>query len=390
MKRPLLHPLVLGSLLVLVVNDHVLKRVHPSFLTGKLSDIAGVFLLPFVFVAAFELFASKTRGRIPSARARNGALVISVAFTMVGFALVELSPIAEAIYRYGLGALQWPFWAAVAVLGGDPLPAIAPVRATADPTDLLALPMGFLALFVGWQGPRSERRLRSRLAAPTAAGLSLLSVLALAPATASAAPADTQDCYAKGAYTHNGFFLSGGLAIGALFVDSEESISNGFQQPLPSSANGLLFPMIDLSIGGTLPDPLLVIGARYVRGDALNPVVHTLDESFAIPDFRIGFGELSLFGRYYIDPHVGTHVGGSVGFFSMWAGETQEVLTDDSYGGSATLNGIGLTAEGGQDLWILKDVSVGLTLRLAFARLSHDSNTTLVFAPTLLGSLVYH
>jgi hypothetical protein len=220
---------------------------------------------------------------------------------------------------------------------------------------------------------------------------SLVLALAWAPGAASAAPAESRPgCFAKGAYTHNGFFLSGGLGMGALFVDSEAAISNGFQQPLSSSANGVLAPMLDLAIGGTLRDPLLVIGARYVRADAPEPVVHTEGESFTVPNFRIGFGELSLFGRYYTDPHVGTHVGGSVGFFSLYSGESSESLGDASYPGSDSQNGVGLSVEGGQDFWIMNEVSFGLTVRLAFARLSHDSNTTLVFAPALLGSLVYH
>lgn len=221
--------------------------------------------------------------------------------------------------------------------------------------------------------------------------LLLLLSLVSAPETANAAPAESKpDCFAKGAYTHNGFFLYGGTGIGALFVDSDAAISNGFQQRLPSSANGLLFPTLDLSIGGTLKDPLLVLGARYSQADAQEPVIHTADESFTVPSFRLGFQEFSVFGRYYLDPHVGTHVGGSIGFFSLYAGEVQDSLSDDFYPGSEEQNGVGLSIEGGQDFWLMNEVSFGLSVRLAFARLSNDSNVTLVFAPTLLAGLLYH
>ena len=40
------------GLLVLIVNDHILKYSFPGFLTGKLSDISGLFIFP-IFFAAF-------------------------------------------------------------------------------------------------------------------------------------------------------------------------------------------------------------------------------------------------------------------------------------------------------------------------------------------------
>ena len=42
----------LVALTILLLNDHVLKALFPGFLTGKLSDFAGVFVLA-VFLAAF-------------------------------------------------------------------------------------------------------------------------------------------------------------------------------------------------------------------------------------------------------------------------------------------------------------------------------------------------
>ena len=38
----LVHPAMLGALGVLVLNDHVLKHACPGFVTGKLSDFAGI------------------------------------------------------------------------------------------------------------------------------------------------------------------------------------------------------------------------------------------------------------------------------------------------------------------------------------------------------------
>jgi hypothetical protein len=48
--RTLTHPAFLAALLMLIVNDHLLKALYASWLTGKLSDFAGLFVFP-VFLA---------------------------------------------------------------------------------------------------------------------------------------------------------------------------------------------------------------------------------------------------------------------------------------------------------------------------------------------------
>jgi hypothetical protein len=50
----LLSPLFVGALLVLLVNDHVLKHYYPSWLTGKLSDFAGLFVLCLFLLGFFH------------------------------------------------------------------------------------------------------------------------------------------------------------------------------------------------------------------------------------------------------------------------------------------------------------------------------------------------
>ena len=57
----LLHPALPSSLLVLLVNDHWLKRTHPGVLSGKLSDFATMLLLPVLLHALFELVAQERR-----------------------------------------------------------------------------------------------------------------------------------------------------------------------------------------------------------------------------------------------------------------------------------------------------------------------------------------
>ncbi|MCB2230254.1 hypothetical protein KQH82_06025 [bacterium] len=53
-SRILLNPLFIASLAILIINDHVLKAVYPSFISGKLSDFSG--LIVFALFLAFLLW----------------------------------------------------------------------------------------------------------------------------------------------------------------------------------------------------------------------------------------------------------------------------------------------------------------------------------------------
>jgi len=46
-------PLFLTGLVLLIINDHLLKASYPGIVTGKLSDIAGLFVFPLFFSAFF-------------------------------------------------------------------------------------------------------------------------------------------------------------------------------------------------------------------------------------------------------------------------------------------------------------------------------------------------
>ena len=68
--KALSHPLSLLSILILLLNDHLLKVVVPSQLTGKLSDFAGLFFFPFLLAGSLGLvgeslgFSSRPIARI--------------------------------------------------------------------------------------------------------------------------------------------------------------------------------------------------------------------------------------------------------------------------------------------------------------------------------------
>jgi hypothetical protein len=134
----LLSPVALAAVALLVVNDHVLKQAYPGWVTGKLSDVAGLVFFPLLLVSAWEIMAR----RDPSRR----ALAVACAATALVFVAIKLWPPAGIGYRWGLAMFQWPFRALAAAVRGAGLPGLAPVSLVRDPTDLLALP----ALAVAW------------------------------------------------------------------------------------------------------------------------------------------------------------------------------------------------------------------------------------------------
>ena len=139
----LLHPVALVALVVLILNDRVLKAAWPGPVTGILSDVAGLLLAPLAIVAAWEIGCwALGRWHGPSRRVLAAAIVA----VALGFTAVQVWPPATDAFRIGLGLLQWPVAAAAAVLAGAPLPEVRPVVAVADVEDLLALP----ALAVSW------------------------------------------------------------------------------------------------------------------------------------------------------------------------------------------------------------------------------------------------
>jgi hypothetical protein len=121
----LLHPVAVAALIVLVLNDHVWKYSHPGWLTGKLSDVAGLIVFPLVLCAGLRVVSTSER-----------LLAGCVAATMIGFALVKLWAPATLACEWAMGALQSPFTAA------------SPTVLVRDPTDLIALPFALVALWL--------------------------------------------------------------------------------------------------------------------------------------------------------------------------------------------------------------------------------------------------
>ncbi|MEU4160089.1 hypothetical protein [Actinoplanes sp. NPDC026670] len=115
----LCHPVTVTALALLVINDHLLKSAWPGWVTGKLSDVAGMVLAPPLLAALAGLIA-------PRAPFRPVA-VASIVTVGGGFLFVKLW-----VYGAQLASAAWSL--------------LTPSLVRADPSDLLALP----ALWLAW------------------------------------------------------------------------------------------------------------------------------------------------------------------------------------------------------------------------------------------------
>ncbi len=119
---------------LMLLNDLVLRRLVPSWWTGKLSDVTYLFFMPFALAALLALILPKLDER----RIRAWAFGL----TALAFTLGKLHPALNAAF-------------------GDLVQAAfgLPLRITADPTDLLALPVLAAAWWLWQRGTPPPLRL---------------------------------------------------------------------------------------------------------------------------------------------------------------------------------------------------------------------------------------
>lgn len=106
---------IVGATAVLALNDHVLKQAHPSWVTGKVSDVAGLIVAPWLLARLLQPWGERRAGGW------------AVGLVGAGFAAVKVLPAVTVAFETVLRALGWTS------------------QVVTDPTDLLALP----ALVVG-------------------------------------------------------------------------------------------------------------------------------------------------------------------------------------------------------------------------------------------------
>jgi hypothetical protein len=125
-----IHPLPLAAVAVLALNDRYLKFAYPSWWTGKLSDVTGLFFFPLFVCAIVCLAMNLGTGRRENIYWINRlGLLAAIVGTGLLFMLVKIWTPAT--------------WFYVRALDGLGLPS----RVTYDPSDLwalLALPFTYL------------------------------------------------------------------------------------------------------------------------------------------------------------------------------------------------------------------------------------------------------
>ncbi len=255
-QRALLHPAWLAALVVLALNDHVIKGsgLLPEILTGKLSDVAGMFVAPALLATSLRVHT------------RLGWWLAHAAVGMV-FASIKFSAACAAAWSTMMSAFGFA-WTIVV-----------------DPTDVLvALPALLVAghVLYGALGTPSVRLAR-RSAEAGAAGIGLLCAVATSPPPPEVEPWEEQwlpEIFAD-VWLHNGTGTSQVVRIRTLRASVEldcDAVEADPARLLPE----VLFGEVS---SWTLPDnanlqvldPDLAVGggcnAARVDADAFAPVV---------------------------------------------------------------------------------------------------------------------
>lgn len=164
--RCLMHPASLGAVLLLLLNDHVLKSAVPSVLTGKLSDFAGLFFFPFLLALPIAILAALFR------RVHVRAVgCIAFVLTALWFAFAKATVTGNHIMVEIVSA----------IMGGETV-------IVRDPGDLIAL-LSLLPAWYFWQSREQwvERPLELRFAFPVLL-LASCAVMATSPSRAKWEP----------------------------------------------------------------------------------------------------------------------------------------------------------------------------------------------------------
>jgi hypothetical protein len=196
------HPFSLAALGLMLVNDQVLRRLSPSWWTGKLSDLAWLLYVPFIAAAVLAwLIPGKNRSR-------HEAWTFSLAFLLTGIVFILLK------------AVPFTNWMATrifsAVTGASP-------SLLLDPGDLLALPALLLSAWL-WRssrdafGPNSTAHVEYKPAI-TPRGMLVIPLAALVLMADAAAPDPGITCFsrengkifARGGYNSSYISQDGGI-----------------------------------------------------------------------------------------------------------------------------------------------------------------------------------
>lgn len=246
----LLSPAWLVALAVLLANDHWLKYadIAPGWLTGKLSDLAGMIVAPVLLAVLLRV------------RGRGGLLACHVAVGVV-FAAIKLSPACADGWSWAMGLLGYP-WTIVV-----------------DPTDLLALPF----LLLSWRSllphmdPESSPLVPLRRSA--VAGLTALGLWSSVATTESPPPAPVWSDVWGNLFLHNASDVSVNLHIRYLDarIDCEEVALDPGRILTPEAFGDAEHWQLDPGVIIGIDFGELPCSAVWVAGEGLDPTILFID-----------------------------------------------------------------------------------------------------------------
>jgi hypothetical protein len=383
-RSPLLHPVVLAMLGLLIFNDHWLKAHHPSWLSGKLSDIAFMVLAPLWLHTGYLLMRRIFLGESSvNAATSKRALLICMGGTAGFLIAMETTEIGDWTYEHLMGLLQWPYYALRAGIVSHSLPAPNPVRATPDVTDLLCLPVLWVAHRIGSSRPFVGEGGRGTVPAKKAS-LALVTTLVGAAALLQSpmvrAETESTRPLPADAVSLRGAFMRGGLGLSMLIADSEGSLL-GPSERIPSNAQGAGLSLF--AEAGFRSSQVAIAGRLELatwRELRVTTLGQTLDmENYALTAIMLGpavvwwpwngekwYGELGVaYGA--LEPNSGKD------------------LLGDSIGETHT--GVWLSLQAGNEWRLSRRVRVGAAARFQYGHVGLDGNQTNAVAPGLCATV---
>lgn len=153
----LIHPLTLIAIVILLINDHLLRWLWPSWVWGKLGDFSWLIFFPFIPALILSLV-------VPQRWKNQEALVAGLSFALTALVFSSMNTVPAA-HAAGLHLIQ-------TILN-------APFILRLDPTDLFALP-GLLIGWHIWQQTNPDRQFKIAQAYPILA-LGALATIANMP-----------------------------------------------------------------------------------------------------------------------------------------------------------------------------------------------------------------
>lgn len=221
--RGIQHPFTIAAIGLLLFNDHVLKSAAPSFWTGKLSDLAGLFFFPFLLTAILAAGLGLLRRDVPPLRVFFAALLI----TLFSFAAIKTIPPLNAMVSHALG-----------------------VQIVRDPTDLLALSVLPAAGLLAVRLARPPATALSRRKPSTLAYL-MLAVASLA--TAATSPCLTARVEQTQVYENAIYLNVPGSYEGAQVYSSSDGLTWTLTEKVPTGVQAALAnkPVLPKMVCGT-------------------------------------------------------------------------------------------------------------------------------------------